>query len=1071
MKKADKCIKKINLFAVFIFICLLNIPVYASTVVLNVEGENYTSATFTPTIVSGKGFSNGSYLQVRHGLEKGARHEVSYEFEVNKAGRYGLETIASIFNVGYTTDYIITINDETKINVPTTAVKLEDIATNPMNNVFKRYYLGNYYFHEGTNKITFIMDDDDRADVTNFVTTFIDCFSLISEDFAIGSITVPNDLNIYESGNSVRFDITFKGVCPKEEIFEYKLVDNWGMTVEKGKLTCREGSDSKSFYTKKLDTGYYKLKITDINGKEAFRDVSLAVVPKESQRIKCDSPFAMDFAGTDVVANVESVSKLAKAARLAGVQWVRERFQWARMQPSAEKKYEFDRTDKFIDAISGEGLKILDIFYGNPTWRKDTDLFDLYYAIKAAAEHYGDKVSAWEMYNEVDGNFQSWSGDTYSSIFKAMSIGAVDSGANPKISFGGLCRFVEGDKFIDLQTKNMAMDYSDIYNLHFHITENDDIDQNIMFNHFKSHRELKFHTGTDGKEFWITEAGIYQNQENGELSDEQRQKTARYLVTSTAQSLSTGTSKHFWFILSPYVESKVKDMGIFNNFYEPTPAYVAEAVMTNTLGAGKYKGQIEMTDAEGHLFDSGRGDVLTIWTDKPRFVEINSDKPVKVTNIMGKENTVYPEKGKVKVSISHYPIYINFDGEMSKDDYYPVSFNHDDSLKVTFNDAQRVVLRQDFADFPQEVAKGGGYKINLGEETEFSVHLYNFNNKQMKGKLYGELDGYDVLINNDITIEPMSEISVPAVLREKETQQYGSEKYLKLYAEFDGEKTSPSVSIITLEDNEPEEPGYINKAALDPSKWDVTNITAGASAVAYADPNEEGVINFDLKFNGGGKWFYPFIDLDIDPQKLQEYDGFIYWMRVTRDEDVFKGTPNLFAYLSDGRKYYIGQETGITQKTSWVKVKRRWKDLILFYSPLGVEVDLRPFDPTLITHIGIGTNPSKNTLSYQIKGVGYFKSGIEDSESEINEIEFASPDLKTVRDKNKLSNVVINLPEGEYKKITLMLTDEVFTNYKFDKNTVYADLSDINKGKYILRVMAEDIRGFVKSNAIDITID
>lgn len=967
--------------------------------------------------------------------------------------------------------YYITINDDTVIEVPVVAEKREDVVTDISNKVFKRYYLGNYYFPKGMNKITFHIQDEDRADTTNLVTTFIDYFSIIEEEFAVNTITTPEDCNVYEEGKEVQFDVTFKGLCPKEMEYTYELVDNWGTTVNKGKLVCRQGSVSKTFYIDKLETGYYKLKLKDDKGNKAYRDISLAVVPKYSERIQGESPFAMDFAGIDVTANVGLVKKLSKAARLAGVQWVRERFQWTRMQPKKEKNYKFGTTDNYMNAISGEGLKISNIFYGNPTWRKDTDLFDLYYAQKAAAERYKDSVQVWELYNEVDGNFQIWSGDTYAAIMKAMSIGVKDSGAPARVAIQGMCRFVEGDRFIDLQTRNRCMDFSDIYNLHYHITENSELNQDIMFNHFKSHRELKFHTGAEAKPFWMTEAGIYQDQKNGALSDDQRQKTARYLVTSTAQSLSTGTSKHFWFLLSPYVESGTKDMGIFDNYFEPSPAYVAEAVMTDVLGLGKYKGQIEMENAEGHVFDSGEGDVLTIWTDEPRNIEFSVPGKVRVTDIMGHEETLHPTNGKVKLSISHYPIYISYDGEMPKEDYYPMSFKHDDDLRIDLSEAERVVIRQEFAELPQELVKGGGYKVKAGQDTKFELCLYNFNNKEMKGEIFGDIEGYEVIMNSQVTIPAMSEIRVPVTLKETKAPVFGSEKYLKFYGVFDGEETSPSISVITLDDNTPEEPDFVNEVALDPKNWDVTNITAGASATATADPEEPGVINFSLDFNGkSGRWFYPFIGLGMDAKDLVEYDGFIYWMRVTSEEDVFKGIPNMFAYFTDGRQYYIGQETGITQETEWVKVKKYWKDMILFTSPLGKEVDIRPFDPALISHIGIGTNPTKNTINYQIKGLGYFKADPEEMK-EKEDVEFVTPDLENIRDKSLLGNVEIKLPEGEYKKITLLLTDDVFEKFEVKGNMVYADLSDVPKGKYIFRVVAEDTKGYVTSSEVDITID
>ena len=1044
--------KKLYLLpAAFLAACVIGISANAEEKMI--EGEKYSRANYAPLYSAADDLSGGGGIYSYYSFGS-TKPDVCWEYDVEmeEEGYYGIIVVSSDVGVTYTSNYYVSVNDSEP--TPVEDYKLiEKVRFSTWTSWMSKYNVGNYYFKKGKNKVAFHIDTTDTQS-TNSVVVYLDKFDIVKEPFEIKRVTSDADCNVFIPDSTLRFNLKFKGYCPAGMSYHYKVEDFWGSTVLEDSFICREKSTSHSINLGSLEVGWYKLKLMDVNGNAVYDDVLFSVVPDPKKRYEGDTPFAADFASMHLVSSSEQVRKLASAVKLAGVSCVRERFNWTVLQTEADKPYNLDYMKQTLDILHKKGFKVSDILSDIPNFRKNTDLFALYDVMKSVAGSYKDEVQMWELLNEVDGNFAQWTGDEYSAMCKAMALGVEDSGADAKKSLAGLCIYVENSLMTDLMMKNDIMNYSDIYNLHCHVNENKDLVQDIDMQDLHNHRELKMVYDKDNKPLWLTEAGIYQTMHNGTLNDWQYDKQARYLIYSTAGSLAQGTSKHFWFISVPYIEGEY-DMGIFSNSFEPRAAYQAEAIMTYVLGKGEIKGKFDSESADGYVFDTGSGDALVLWTDEPRDITLRSDKDVRLTDMMGGERIIPSIDGKITFGISHCPTYISYDDKMPLEDYYPVSYKVNGDIDAQYDEPDRVIIRQEF-DQDQAAAKKAGYKLAPNKEEKFKTIIYNFNQKPVTGKLCAEIDGYKVTFGQEtVTVPAMSEVSVDCILTPLGEPEYDIKKMLRIYTELSSGVSSPSVSCVYVIDDREELPTEPYAPSEDAAAWDVTNITANAKAEAS---KKDGAVEFSLQYNGGGKWFYPYLKVN-DPESLANTSGMMCWVRTDK-EFIGMGNFNMFAYLSDGRQYCLGTTTDIVFDSNWIKIKKRWKDFVLFTSPLGA-MDVREFDPTLIENIAVGCNPSVDHVVFQLRDFGWF------SEEEVEEdaIEFSGIDTL------QPTAVEISLPKKDYNSIRLMLTDEEFKNFTVDGYKVYADLTGVKRGRYILRVIAETEDGYKEYANTEIVVD
>lgn len=791
------------------------------------EAEDRVSDTIGGSVVEGDEFSGGKALIADYARDNEVEHSVDFSVTVPEDGAYTLTAFASRFGSMNTTDYDIYVNGEYALDAKKSIVATENVSTPslPRTNVMRKMTFSSIRLSKGENKVSFVLDNSDRQ--PNKPLFYIDYFDIVPSPDAtavceIGYTQTPtgdyskqaiaaSELEVYVGSWAMTASVsvaTFASEAEDIQTVDISIEDYNGNTVFSDSISPSFG---KFLYTADLGkhpTGYFKMKAAV--GERLLAQKDYVVLPAvEDRDLELDSPFASDFASYHILADrPEIVGNYAAVAKLTGVSVLRERLDWIYTEWT-QGGYDFSRSDSFYGSITEMGLDILPFISNAPRWVTDTGnkifmhaLSDVYTYSKKVAEKYADISKALEIWNETD-YFTYVPADMYASFYKAAALGVVDSGTSLPKMIGGLCEPIDKNPYLNILYQNEVFDYSDAFNWHYHIYE-------------KTERPVtEFIDGTKAGQFtnyantylktlpsWCTEAGIklYPTPSGSDLSYAQQKIQANYMVTSACQSLAAGTDKHFWFILGNMPE----DTGWFGSFGskdQPFASVVTEAVMTQTLGKGIYKGELNSlpSGVEGHVINNGTDDVLVLWSSYGTDVTLSSSGNVLKTSVVGDREILKPTNGKITVSVSPEPVFITVDG-CADASIYTATENEPAkaiSAKTDFSVGERVVMTQIWYDLTDTdaylAARDNGYKVSAEGKT-ITLKLVNFNDFEVSGTVSGAADGYTVTGSGEtITIPAMSETEVTFTI----TPNGGTgSTYLTFEGVFNGSETSKSVSRI-----------------------------------------------------------------------------------------------------------------------------------------------------------------------------------------------------------------------------------------------------------------------------------
>ena len=795
------------------------------------EAEDRVSDTIGGSVVEGDEFSGGKALIADYARDNEVEHSVDFSVTVPEDGAYSLTAFASRFGSMNTTDYDIYVNGEYALDAKKNIVATENISTPslPRTNVMRKMTFSSIRLSKGENTVSFVLDNSDRQ--PNKPLFYIDYFDIVPSPDAtaiceIGYTQTPtgdyskqaiaaSELEVYVGSWAMTASVsvaTFASEAEDIQTVDISIEDYNGNTVFSDSISPSFG---KFLYTADLGkhpTGYFKMKAAV--GERLLAQKDYVVLPAvEDRDLELDSPFASDFASYHILADrPEIVGNYAAVAKLTGVSVLRERLDWIYTE-WIQGGYDFSRSDSFYGSITEMGLDILPFISNAPRWVTDTGnkifmhaLSEVYTYSKKVAEKYADISKALEIWNESD-YFTYVPADMYASFYKAAALGVVDSGTGlPKV-IGGLCQLPSENPYLDIVYRNGIFDYSDAFNWHYHIYD-------------KTERPVtEFIDGTTAGEFtsfantnlsdlpsWCTEAGIklFPSSKTEDLSEKQQKIQSNYMVTSACQSLAAGTDKHFWFILLKMEETDGSGWGWFGSFgskNQPFSSVVTEAVMTQTLGKGIYKGELNSlpSGVEGHVINNGTDDVIVLWSSYGTDVTLSSSGNVLKTSVVGDREILKSTNGKITVSVSPEPVFITVDG-CADTSIYDATENEPAKAITAKNDfsvGERVVMTQIWYDLTDTsaylAARDNGYKVSA-EGNTITLKLVNFNDFEVSGTVSGSADGYTVTGSGEtITIPAMSEKEVTFTI----TPNGGTgSTYLTFSGTFNGSETSPSVSRI-----------------------------------------------------------------------------------------------------------------------------------------------------------------------------------------------------------------------------------------------------------------------------------
>ena len=791
--------------------------------VVRVEGEDRKSDTIGGEVIEDSDYSGGKALRANYARDDSTTHGVNLSVTVPETGSYSLVTVVTRYGRMNTTDFDIYANDTYAYSVNTKDdVISEETVTGKAN--MRKMTLPSIMLNKGENTVSFVLQNTDRQpNKPNFYLDYIELKPDLSPSASgnIGYASTPTgdyskqavaaaELDVYTGSWDMRATFNLVSFASTEEEaadITVKITDYYDDVV-------LEHTERPVFgaYTLKIDlgkhpTGYFT--VSAVTGTQTLFTKSYVVLPPVEERdLESDSPFASDFASYHILADREDVvANYAAAAKLCGVSVLRERLDWIYTEWN-EGGCDFSRADRFYNKINDMGLEILPFFSNAPRWTTENgkvfmdEQLAVYRFSKRVAERYANISQALEVWNEMD-YFTYVPADMYASFYKAAALGVVDSGTSlPKI-IGGLCEPVNSNPYLTILYKSDVFDYSDAFNWHYHIYDRAERSVTEFVDGTKAGQFATFaNTYLSSLPSWCTEAGIklYTPAGCADMTFAQQKIQANYMVTSACQSLAAGTDKHFWFILGNMPE----DGGWFGSYGaddRPFASVVTEAVMTQTLGKGIYKGELKglPSGAEGHVINNGEDDVIVLWATSDRDVTLSVPGNVLKTTVVGNREVLCSTNGKITVNAGSEPMFITVDGTVDASSYTATSNDEIKTIsaKSDFTVGERVILTQLWYDLTDSAsylsARNNGYRVSANGNT-ITLQLVNFNDFEVTGTVSGSADGYTVTGSGEtITIPAMSETEVTFTI----TPNGGTgATYLTFEGTFNGSETSKSVSRI-----------------------------------------------------------------------------------------------------------------------------------------------------------------------------------------------------------------------------------------------------------------------------------
>ena len=781
---------------------------------VRVEAEKYADTTLSFSTIGGSEFGGGILLQAltsqapANGWDY--KYEVSYVVSVPKAGTYRLSALSSDLQKEYTSDYFVDVNGTRVIEAAKSYTVLENLNASFDPNLCKLMDLGEVELKEGENRVSFVIDNVDSQNSWNRLSFFFDYFKLtyvnhesMTQGIAVSYAVQPEkehadalkaaaQVNVFDC----KYPLCIRVALPAaaEEKVSVSVTDYFGNVIyQESHTAAANGTVMLEKTVKNHPTGYFVVSAGDQTARYAVLSAFEDAMPE-------DSPFGMDYASYYLIKDLDKVYQIACAARMAGVTWVRDRADWRTYEP-VKGQYDFSSTESVWREIDRAGLNNLAMICSAPAWATEglgaqsmaggfaNTQLEIYRTTKEMTAYYAGLVDAWELWNESDHGFALETAELYAAWYKAAALGVLDADPNALLSFGGLCQPDTNSDYMHMMFMNDVMKYSSVFNYHAHTPQGTSIPDFTRFAMVSATFASLSHYNTANKPVWLTEAGmkIMTETPTEQLLHEQ----APYIVTSTVQSLSMGTDKHFWFVLAPYIEVG-GDFGTFGKDYQPYPTLAAQSAMTRVLGKAQYLGELYdlPRNSYGYVFFTGSRAASVLWARGETEYTFETEQAVIVTNIMGTQMLVEPKDGKITLTIGVDPIFITYSQAPA---YQSKQYPQAEIKPVQLGVGERVVLSPEFEgyDINNADTKLNGHVISDG--SKITLYVTNLNETEVKGSIRAKLSGFTVEgCERQITVPAMSRVGIELTLVRNTDQKIND--YITFVGEFEGESTSCAVA-------------------------------------------------------------------------------------------------------------------------------------------------------------------------------------------------------------------------------------------------------------------------------------
>ncbi|MFD0714360.1 DNRLRE domain-containing protein [Paenibacillus sp. GCM10027626] len=418
---------------------------------------------------------------------------------------------------------------------------------------------------------------------------------------------------------------------------------------------------------------------------------------------------------------------LVKLVKYAGATFVRDGVEWQYIEKEKGIYSYFPDLENYMARLKQDGIPMLFVaaynnqFYdNNGTPYTDEGRLGMANYAKAYVEKYKDQIIAMNVYNEFNGGFGKRGNspansqpDYYYKLLKKTY--EVVHAEHPDLPIVGIVSAGISLDWIEEVLKLGGMDYLDA------IAVQEYVYPNAPEELAKKLEDLKalIKKYNDGKlvPIWLTEFG-WPTYVGSRGINEKLQ--ADYLLRGHVIALSSGVDKMIWYDLMDdgmQTDLNEDNFGIIRNeksllgAHTAKPAYVSYAVMTRELTGAQFE-EVEAVDEPIHSyrFVKDQQPVRVVWATEDTIINIATDTPIEITDLMGNTELYAPLNGKVILSLTGEPYYVKGDvGQISVEP------------SITINGEATVI--GDAGQFTVSMTNTGKSKLSFTMDVEGKAHL------------------------------------------------------------------------------------------------------------------------------------------------------------------------------------------------------------------------------------------------------------------------------------------------------------------------------------------------------------
>jgi len=594
---------------------------------------------------------------------------------------------------------------------------------------------------------------------------------------------------VFTSGEKCKISFVAP-VVPDGKVEIFYTITNYSTKEQQSSSVILEAGQRKVSVEYELASGVYEFTYRPETTRTEGRMFLTSLIDKEATG---GDAFGMDFASFWHT-NVGDRIRYMEMLKLAGIVNVRERINISETTKGDLSAYLGEYQSK-IDTLKKNGFDVILTWHDIPDGMKNTkngdDLMAVYAHLKGLVSQAGDKVTAWEIWNEQDViHFSDMYPDQYSAYLKACAIAISDGNPNTIKALGAFARTPDYSKFGDWMMKNGVMDYVDVYNFHTYSFTNYGIDLKLTVEDMKAHLEYAKQYG-GSIPAWQTECGTVHDGDAEKKGNDSMVQQSKYWVITAVEAAAMGVERNYPFLLVPYGGSD--SLSFFSVDGYALPGFGAYATAIKMLGECNINGKYDRDGVLGYRVDNNGEQVAILYSlSGKKTLNVAADSAITVTDMYGCVREVQPENGVVTLEITSAPIYLT----TLPDGFESFTPEKDEIVVKSLSEAQRVVLLPVFnnnnsPDMPtKETLTTGyegvnsGYRFDKGETAEVSIKVFNYNGDALSGKVSvklpegwtAEADSFNVEVGamnvatvtfkltaaQDITAETLDEISFEA---------------------------------------------------------------------------------------------------------------------------------------------------------------------------------------------------------------------------------------------------------------------------------------------------------------------